>query len=247
MEHLPPYIPIAFTLSTLLCLWLLFRAANRSRILLRLSAAWLLLQAVIAGSGFYAHTATLPPRLALAVLPPMALIAFLFCTAKGRGFADSLSLQRLSLVHLVRIPVEGVLLALFLHKAVPGGMTFGGYNFDIVSGITAPLAFYWAGSAGKRKWLLAWNFLCLGLLLNIVIYAIFAAPFPFQQWDFEQPNEAVLHFPFIWLPSFVVPVVLFAHLSAIRQLWIGRKGQPNKAQAITSRRQPIQESLVRSC
>jgi hypothetical protein len=42
--------------------------------------------------------------------------------------------------------------------------------------------------------------------------------FPFQQFAFDQPNIAVLYFPFIWLPSCVVPLVLLSHLAAIRQL-----------------------------
>jgi hypothetical protein len=63
-----------------------------------------------------------------------------------------------------------------------------------------------------------WNFICLGLLLNIVINAILAAPFPFQQFAFDQPNRGVLYFPFIWLPGFIVPAVLLSHLVNIRQL-----------------------------
>jgi hypothetical protein len=60
--------------------------------------------------------------------------------------------------------------------------------------------------------------ICLGLLINIVSNAILSAPFPFQQFAFDQPNIAVLYFPFIWLPCCVVPLVLLSHLAAIRQL-----------------------------
>jgi hypothetical protein len=67
--------------------------------------------------------------------------------------------------------------------------------------------------------LIAWNLLCLGLLINIVTLAVLSAPFPFQQLAFDQPNIAVLFFPFIWLPAFVVPAVLFAHLVCLRQLF----------------------------
>ncbi|HVF96549.1 MAG TPA: hypothetical protein VM871_04480, partial [Flavisolibacter sp.] len=41
---------------------------------------------------------------------------------------------------------------------------------------------------------------------------------------FDQPNIAVLYFPFIWLPSFIVPVVLLSHLVCIRQLLKWRVG-----------------------
>jgi len=36
---------------------------------------------------------------------------------------------------------------------------------------------------------------------------------------FDQPNIAVLYFPFSWLPTYVVPVVLFCHLAALRKLY----------------------------
>ena len=57
-----------------------------------------------------------------------------------------------------------------------------------------------------------------GLLINIVATAVLSLPSPFQQQAFNQLNIAILYFPFVWLPSVVVPVVLLAHVSAIRQL-----------------------------
>jgi len=113
------------------------------------------------------------------------------------------------------------LFLLSTHKLVPELMTFAGRNFDILSGITAPIMYFicFRNSQLKgRMLLLVWNFICLGLLLNIVINAILAAPFPFQQFAFDQPNIAVLYFPFTWLPFFIVMIVLYSHLAAIRQL-----------------------------
>lgn len=64
-----------------------------------------------------------------------------------------------------------------------------------------------------------WNLICLGLLLNIVVLAILSAPSPFQILAFDQPNIAITHFPYVWLPSVVVPIVLFSHLVAIRYFY----------------------------
>jgi hypothetical protein len=99
-------------------------------------------------------------------------------------------------------------------------MTFDGSNFDILAGLTAPLVYYQAFVRKKltQRMLLLWNIACLGLLINIVLTAILAAPTPFQQTAFDQPNIAISYFPFIWLPSVVVPIVLIAHLVAIRRL-----------------------------
>ena len=121
---------------------------------------------------------------------------------------------------MVRIPVEIVLFLLYVNKAIPKLMSFEGRNFDILAGLTAPLVFYFVfiSKQFSRKLFLAWNIICLGLLVNIVINAVLSAPFPFQQFGFEQPNIAILYFPFVWLPCCVVPLVLLSHLSVIRQL-----------------------------
>jgi len=61
------------------------------------------------------------------------------------------------------------------------------------------------------------------LLLNIVAIAILSAPSIFQQFGMEQPNLAIFQFPFVWLPSVVVPLVMFAHLVTIRRLVLASK------------------------
>jgi hypothetical protein len=107
-------------------------------------------------------------------------------------------------------------------------MTFEGRNFDILSGLTAPIIFWLVFRQGKinRLLLLVWNFLALGLLINIVVNAFLSFPFAFQQFAFDQPNRAVLYFPFVWLPTVVVPLVLFCHLASIWQLLSNGKIKP---------------------
>jgi hypothetical protein len=116
--------------------------------------------------------------------------------------------------------IEVVLYWLFVFKKVPVIMTFEGRNFDIISGITAPFIYYYGFIKGKlnRNFILIWNYVCLLLLINIVINSILSSPFPLQKFAFEQPNIAILYFPFILLPSLIVPMVLFSHLVVIRRL-----------------------------
>ncbi len=220
MENLPAFISILFGLTTMLTAGLFYKAAANSKPVLLIFIIWLALQAFIALSGFYIITDTIPPRFLLLVLPPFLVITGLFASSKGRKFMDDLDLKTLTILHTIRIPVEIVLFFLFTYKTVPELMTFEGRNFDILSGITAPVIFYFAFIRQQlnRQILLIWNFICLGLLVNIVTNAILSAPFPFQQFAFDQPNIAVLYFPFIWLPCCVVPLVLLSHLAAIRQL-----------------------------
>ncbi|MDF2454959.1 MAG: hypothetical protein K0R51_952 [Cytophagaceae bacterium] len=220
MEQLPIFTGIFFGLTTLMTVLLFYRAARYSKTVLRISTGWLLLQGIIALTGFYTVTDSIPPRFLLLAGPPLLFILLLFCTPQGRAFVDRLDLQTLTMLHIIRIPVELVLFWLFFFGVVPEVMTYEGRNFDILSGLTAPLVFYFVFIKNKigRKAFLIWNFICLGLLFNIVIHAVLSAPSPFQKMAFDQPNVAVLHFPFIWLPCCVVPLVLLSHLAAIRQL-----------------------------
>lgn len=218
MQNLPAYISIVFILTTIYTIVMFVRAANGNRTVLYILLAWLALQGFVAYSGFYTNTKGTPPRFMLAIGPALLCIILLFATLKGRQFLDRLKVQSLTLLHFARVPVEMVLFWLFVHKTIPQVMTFEGHNFDILSGITAPIVSYIARNNTNRKLLLIWNIVCLGLLLNILITAMLAAPFNFQQIAFDQPNVAVLYFPFVWLPACVVPLVLLSHLAAIRQL-----------------------------
>jgi hypothetical protein len=223
---LPFYIPLVFMLVTGLSIWFFYRAANSSRLVLFILCGWILIQGLIACSGFYTLTDTFPPRFILLVAPPILTILLLFLLPKGKAFIDRLDLKTLTLLQSVRLPVELVLYWLFLYKQIPELMTFKGRNYDVLTGLSAPLILYYGfdGIAVKQKLVLFWNLISLGLLLNIVINGLFSAPFPFQQFGFEQPNVAVLHFPFIWLPCTVVPLALLAHLAALRQLSSGLIG-----------------------
>lgn len=231
IENLPLYISVTFGLTTILTLLLFIWAIRNSGSegtrkkgipIFIGSVIWLIIQTVLATNNIYkSDINSFPPKIMLlGILPPIMLVISLFVTSKGRNFIDSLPLKNLTYLNVVRIPVEIVLFWLFLNKAIPELMTFEGRNFDIVAGITAPVIAYFGLAQKKlnRKVILVWNFICLGLLLNIVVNALFSAPSPIQKFAFDQPNIAILNFPFTWLPTFIVPIVLFGHLVSIRQL-----------------------------
>ena len=231
MEQLPAFVSLVFELTTVLTLVLFYFAVKKSgtpsagklaTIFLVGSIGWLTLQALLGMNGVYSgHPDQMPPRIMLfGVLPALALIILLFITTAGRRFIDGLPLRNLTYVNVVRVPVELVLYWLFIYKLVPRIMTFEGRNFDILAGLTAPLVAYFAFTkrlVGRRV-VLVWNILSLALLINIVVMAVLSIPSPFQKLAFDQPNVAVLYFPFCWLPSFIVPLVLFGHVVSIRRL-----------------------------
>lgn len=228
---LPNYISLVFILTAVFTLFLFIwsirnsndESTQKKSLLISIGLIiWLVIQAIFTISNVYnTDEKSFPPKLILlGVLPILVIIVVLFITSSGRRFIDGLPLKHLTYLHVVRVPVEIVLYWLALHKAIPELMTFEGRNFDILAGITAPFVAYLGFVKLKmsRRGLLIWNFICLGLLINIVMNAVLSAPTPIQQFAFDQPNIAILNFPFSWLPTFIVPVVLFCHLVSIRQL-----------------------------
>lgn len=220
IEGLPIYISIIFGLTVLGTItWLYY--ATKSKSVLVIIIIWTILQTTLGLSGLYQDTAAMPPRIMLfGVFPILVLIVLTFLTPKGKALINQIDLKTLTYFHAIRIPVEIVLTLLYYQGMVSVLMTIGGTNFDLFSGISAPIVAYLAFRTRKvnKMLLLCWNFLCLLLLLNVIITAIFAVPSPFQKLAFDQPNIAVLYFPFNLLPTVIVPAVLFGHLVAIRRL-----------------------------
>lgn len=230
-DELPAYVSITFILTTFLTVSFLLYAVKQTvfrtlpaKILVALLAVWLFLQAMLSLGGFYLATGTFPPRIVLFGVVPALLLIIGYFVFFRRDFIDLLPLKTLTLLHVIRIPVELVLYWLFIGGLVPEAMTFEGRNFDIVSGVTAPFAYLlgFRGGRTNRTLLIAWNIFALILLINIVGTAIAAFPGPMQQIAFEQPNRAVLYYPFVWLPTVIVPIVLFSHLASLRQLFAGK-------------------------
>lgn len=211
-----------FFVAIVITTWvMLYRAIAAPKLMWLGAFGWILLQILLAVNGFYMDTTSMPPHFALAIVPPVILITCL-ALFNRKLFLKNSSLKHLTLLHTVRIAVELALFYLFEMGEIPKLMTFEGSNPDIISGITAPLVWvaYRRGMIGNRG-LLLWNIICLGLLLNIVVRAMLSAPTPFQQLAFDQPNTGLLKAPYVLLPAFIVPAVLFSHVAAIIRLATG--------------------------
>ncbi len=233
IENLPDYFTIIFGLTTLMALVIFYVAVDNSKgcsynvnapnIIIGLTF-WLILQAFLSFYNVYkdpSHLNIIPPYIALfGTIPTLIAILIFFFTKKGKMFIDSLPLKTLTYLHVVRVPVEVMLYMLFIEKAVPSVMTFVGYNFDIIAGITAPFIAYFGFTKKilSNKIILIWNYISLALLLNIVSLAVLSAPTPLQLFGKDQPNIAILNFPYSWLPTFIAPLILLSHLIAIRRL-----------------------------
>lgn len=183
-------------------------------------AFWLGLTAALAAAGALSFD-TRPPRLLLLLpLPLLATVLLARSAAVGR-LLDALPRAGLLYLQSMRVAVELVLWLLFLAGAVPRQMTFEGLNWDVLTGLSAPVVAYGCFTRRRWPWQVAagWNVLGLALLLNIVTIALLSAPTPFRQFWNEPANVVIGRFPFVWLPLFIVPVAYTLHVLSLRQLW----------------------------
>ena len=117
-----------------------------------------------------------PPFLALPVAIAVlgALMAF---TRFGTRLVDGLPLAALIGMQAFRFPLELLMHRAYSEGVMPYQMSYSGWNFDIVTGLTAlPVAWAIHRGAGGRRLAVAWNALGALLLLNIVVIAVISTP-----------------------------------------------------------------------
>jgi hypothetical protein len=231
IESLPTWITILFCIVVTISLILLYQIHGKNKVLILILLVWTGSQSWLAYLGFYQDTSSFPPRFILVLLPALIGVGlgliprFHHPLAKDRNFSLS------TLFHTIRIPIEIILFYLFSYRMVPELMTFEGRNFDILAGISAPvislLVFRKKISCNT---LLGWNILCLCLVSFILLNGILSAELPFQQYAFDQPNKAVVFFPFILLPGLIVPMVIFIHITDIKILLKTKADKPVNTQ-----------------
>jgi hypothetical protein len=179
---------------------------------------WALLTAALSLSGFVSDFSTFPPRLLIVLVIPLIAIIWVVSTKEIREILRHTPAETLIWLQSFRIIVEVLLWRLFVNNLAPIQMTFEGRNFDILSGLTAlVVGFLVAGKKISRSLVIAWNFACLGLLLNIVAVALLSMPTPFRVFMNEPSNTIVSQFPIIWLPAFLVPLAYGLHFLSLRQ------------------------------
>lgn len=219
IEHLPNWINLLFIFATVATLVLFYFANNKPNKLILILLAISIGHSLLAYYDFYQNVTAMPPRFALVLVPGTLLIIYGILPKQINWVMENRNTKISTLLHTIRIPMEFVLLYLFIHKMIPESMTFEGINFDILAGITA-LIIGLLNLNGKisKKVLLIWNVFGLILISIILFTGIFSAELPFQLFAFDEPNRALNYFPFVLLPAIVVPIVVYTHLTDIIKL-----------------------------
>lgn len=181
--------------------------------------SWLALTGIVAASGFFSDFSGRPPRLMFGVGGAFVLFTIVSRSAAASRVIAGMPLTWPIALQSMRIVVELGLWGLYDQGRLPKHLTFEGRNFDVVVGLTAPVI----AVALARRWIgtrvvVAWNILSICVLANIVVMAVTSIPGPLHlSWP-GPANTIVAEFPYIWLPTFLVPIALFGHIVSLRQL-----------------------------
>lgn len=193
------------------------RVTRQAFIAAIVALVWLAVTAALAGTGRLT-VSSFPPTLMLAVFAGAGLSLWLGFSRLGERMAEAVPLAALVGSQAFRLPLELAMHGAMEEGLMPVQMSYSGLNFDIVTGSTALLL----GVALLIRpiptgWVRAWNGLGFLLLVNVVTIAILSTPL-FHVFTSEPANTWIESFPFVWLPTVLVPAALLGHVLVWRHL-----------------------------
>lgn len=181
---------------------------------------WMSLTWAVASTGIIADFDRRPPPMVLMLLAVLTLSTTIAFSRYGTRFVDGLPLWILVAGQVFRLPLEWLMHRAADEDVMPPQMSYSGWNFDIVTGITAiPVAFLLArGFRHARAIAIGWNVLGSVLLANILTVAMLSTPLA-AAFGPERMNTWVAYPPYVWLPTMMVVCAITGHLVIFRKLW----------------------------
>jgi hypothetical protein len=183
---------------------------------------WLTLVSVYSLTGI-SKDFSMPPKLTFVVFPPLIITMYMIFSGRADRLLKYVPHEWLIGFQTFRFFVELLLWSLYMVNLLGVHMTLEGYNWDILTGITAPVFLFAYKKFRLPKWTrVAWNFGGLALLINIVTISILSMPTPMRIFMNEPANVIMAFFPMIWLPTILVPFAYTMHFLSLRKKYIER-------------------------
>ncbi len=180
---------------------------------------WASFVSVWSGSGRMANFSMFPFNVLPILIIPLITILVIVFSKTFREIIIHVPPQNLVRLQGFRFFVELLLWVLYMQNQLPVQMTFEGRNFDVLTGLSAPVVAYLISRQKlSPTFLFIWNVLCLGLLANIVGVAILSMPAPIRMFMNDPANTIVTMLPVSWLPGLLVPLAYSLHFFSLRQL-----------------------------
>lgn len=195
------------------------RAQQRAHMFALALLGWSIFQATLALNQWYMNIKTGTGHLLFPIVFSSVLILLLAFTPRGARFLLALRPSWLYSLQYLRIPVAGMLYILATWKQTPWEITFYGMNFDIAFGFLALLCAP-IFPKKKSKYKLAFSiFNIVGMISIFWQYILILGSVPSDsQWlGLTQPNYAATHFPYGWIVTVILPLILSSNVALLVQ------------------------------
>ncbi len=193
-------------------------------LVLLLLAGWTGLAITLAVDKFFVTApAARTPRISLAIVP-LAVGGLLF--AASRTFRRAI--ERIPSEWLVGVQVYrllgGVFLVGYAQGLLPGVFALPAGWGDVFIGLAAPLVAWLLRIRHRlsRPIAVLWNLAGIADLVLAVTLGVLSAPGPFHRLALATPNVAIGAYPFVLIPTVLVPLSILLHLFSLRGLRTAR-------------------------
>ena len=214
---------VNFTSTLILMLWisLQWRLTQDSRQRLAAAVIATLIPAFFLAAGHYGIFADFekfpPPFMALPFII-LGIALFLAFSSFGERIVKNVTLANLVLFHSFRLLAEAVIFLGVREGIAPVQMSFEGYQFDIVIGVSALVLGVYLRQNPSQKLAYGFNLMGLASLMVILFIAVTSMPTPLRLFMSEPSNIWVTKGPYILLPGVLVTAAFTGHFLIFRKL-----------------------------
>ncbi len=164
----------------------------------------------------------LPPRFPiLLILPAFLFIGIVLFKHRNSKIINVIPSSWLIYYQGFRVFIELLFAATVAIGTLHPEVTFNGYNYDILFAFTAPVVAFLVFNKKvlSKKIALIWNYIGLGVIAFIIFLFITTIFIP-SIWGSTQSLVPIefISFPYLLVPSFLMPSAIFMHILSIVQL-----------------------------
>jgi hypothetical protein len=205
-------------------------AAGRAAVLGALGA-WFALVLAIGATGALSPARGGAPGLGLAViLPVAALVWAYFALSSVRNAMAATPLPALIALHAIRV-LGLSFIVLYAEGRLPAPFAPSAGWGDVFIGVTAlPIAWtVMRFGESVRPLVFAWNVIGIADLVNAIALGALSAPGPLQVFSGPPDSSPMTSLPWLIIPGFLVPCLLFLHVVILARLLGGTQSSDSSA------------------
>jgi hypothetical protein len=172
---------------------------------------WIIFQSTLSLNRWYMDRKTV--NVLFPYITTFVLIVVVGFLPALKAFRVALHRPTLSWMQLLRLPIYGIMLWSVQHKQTPSGIWLYLLVFDAALMLAMPFVLRQARARVSSHWMeRMWHLTGLLSLATAWMFMLLSAPSSLQQMAFQSPNYLIVHFPGSWIPSVVIPLLMFGHV-----------------------------------